>query len=622
MSETVREPWQSKCCDLVMRGGVTSGIVYPKAICRIAEDFTLVGIGGTSAGGIAAAIAAAAEYRRRTDTEEPMAGYDQLAGLPDVLAREHPTTAEPALLSLFRPDALTEDLFATLLGVFERMQKGMRGRDKLKLVWDAFWMYRQKTYMPLLENNYGLCTGMGIGNPPDKSSPEPLTHWLFNKIQRAAGLDNYEPLTFGHLRNAPVPEQLRTLIETPAKDGKSDQPSIELRMVTTCLSYGRPLELPRFPDRDDPEGDQKDPARFWFDPDEWLSYFPKPVVRHLVENAESEAKSNKDAKIGNKMRLPLGDKLPVIVAVRMSLSFPLLFSMVPAFTVPHGESDGALRRAWFSDGGITSNFPVHRFDSLYPRWPTFGINLRYGQSEDEVPDPVEGLPRVSLPPKRESHAFRNLRDFVPEPKDATFTSLFGLLKDGIFTSAQNWHDNSFLQLDIFNDRVAEFWLIGKQEGGLNLNMSGELIRALADKGRGAGEALCQRFGAHQSDASMSWDGHRWARYNATMSGVTKALHALARDTQRHTDQERSLQALMKLARTNDDPYHEESPAVREHMLDAYRELIKYVESQPAGKPTKANESDPNSSNDSRNPRHYPFLKRPKPAAGIGLKVPF
>ena len=54
-----------RCCDLVMKGGVTSGIVYPPAICEIAKQYQLIGIGGTSAGAIAAGMAAAAEYRRR-----------------------------------------------------------------------------------------------------------------------------------------------------------------------------------------------------------------------------------------------------------------------------------------------------------------------------------------------------------------------------------------------------------------------------------------------------------------------------------------------------------------------------------------------------------------------------
>src|SRR5438270_1478912 len=54
----------SQNCDFVMRGGITSGVVYPSAILRIAQHFRLKSIGGTSAGAIAAAVAAAAEFRR------------------------------------------------------------------------------------------------------------------------------------------------------------------------------------------------------------------------------------------------------------------------------------------------------------------------------------------------------------------------------------------------------------------------------------------------------------------------------------------------------------------------------------------------------------------------------
>ena len=37
-------------CDLVMKGGITSGIVYPKAVCELASEFTFRNIGGNSAG--------------------------------------------------------------------------------------------------------------------------------------------------------------------------------------------------------------------------------------------------------------------------------------------------------------------------------------------------------------------------------------------------------------------------------------------------------------------------------------------------------------------------------------------------------------------------------------------
>ncbi|MEN3033093.1 hypothetical protein PWG68_20400, partial [Chromobacterium amazonense] len=99
-----------------------------------------------------------------------------------------------------------------------------------------------------------------------------------------------------------------------------------------------------------------------------------------------------------------------------SLSFPLLISAVPLHepsrrerrcepTAPaadpeHNVADSmegltsagqacgpvitAFRICWFSDGGISSNFPIHLFDAALPRWPTFAINLVYPQHAEEV----------------------------------------------------------------------------------------------------------------------------------------------------------------------------------------------------------------------------------------------
>src|SRR5947209_12553724 len=73
-------------CDVIMKGGVTSGLVYPLALCRLATRYALKNIGGTSVGAIAASLAAAAEYRRRqTGSGE---GYAVLSRLPDFLKRE------------------------------------------------------------------------------------------------------------------------------------------------------------------------------------------------------------------------------------------------------------------------------------------------------------------------------------------------------------------------------------------------------------------------------------------------------------------------------------------------------------------------------------------------------
>ena len=54
----------SRSCDIVMKGGITSGVVYPRAVCELARTYRFKNVGGTSAGAIAAAATAAAEHGR------------------------------------------------------------------------------------------------------------------------------------------------------------------------------------------------------------------------------------------------------------------------------------------------------------------------------------------------------------------------------------------------------------------------------------------------------------------------------------------------------------------------------------------------------------------------------
>ena len=77
-------------CDLVMKGGITSGVVFPKAIAKLATRYRFCNIGGTSAGAIAAAAAAAAEYRRATSpsAQEEMQGFRELSGLAEFLSEK------------------------------------------------------------------------------------------------------------------------------------------------------------------------------------------------------------------------------------------------------------------------------------------------------------------------------------------------------------------------------------------------------------------------------------------------------------------------------------------------------------------------------------------------------
>ena len=52
------DEYRKRSADITMRGGTTSGIVYPLAVCEIARSFRLRNVGGTSAGSPRCAAAA------------------------------------------------------------------------------------------------------------------------------------------------------------------------------------------------------------------------------------------------------------------------------------------------------------------------------------------------------------------------------------------------------------------------------------------------------------------------------------------------------------------------------------------------------------------------------------
>src|SRR5215475_8337344 len=97
-------------CDLVMKGGITSGVVYPLAITELSKKYFFKNIGGTSAGAVAAVITAAAEYRRRTGNK---AGYDHLAALPKELGTNN------LLLRLFQPSTAAVRAFRVVLAAMK-----------------------------------------------------------------------------------------------------------------------------------------------------------------------------------------------------------------------------------------------------------------------------------------------------------------------------------------------------------------------------------------------------------------------------------------------------------------------------------------------------------------------
>jgi hypothetical protein len=201
---------------------------------------------------------------------------------------------------------------------------------------------------------------------------------------------------------------------------------------------------------------------------------------------------------------PAPEELPVIVAVRMSLSFPILLSAIPLYAIDYTRSEENRKpeRAWFSDGGICSNFPVHFFDRTFPRWPTFGISLKGFHPDHSEP--------VWLPQRNDQGV---------QERWTRFSNLYGFL-GSMLDTMQQWVDNSQCKLPGYRDRIV-YVCLSDSEGGLNLQMPTPTVSALTERGRAAGKALVTKF----VDGN-GWDNHLWTRFRssaAALEGTFKSL---------------------------------------------------------------------------------------------------
>ena len=413
-SSDANAPWltPSLSCDVVMKGGITSGIVYPGAIVELAKRYRFRSIGGASAGAIAAAATAAAEYGRAAG-----GGFARLDSVPNELGTTD--SGESRLLQLFVPERSTRRLFAAALGlvrfgVLRGLVATVRAFPRFPLVaaaltvaaigaallnaipwWLAIglvaiapWILvvglardAYTAFNAVAANDFGLCR---LGPESSDPSSTPLTLWLYELLQEVAGKSLERPLTFADLWGVELPS-------TPDRLSAEERDSLErlgwdvagrridLQVMTTNLTNGRPMRLPVGRDRH--ENRAEDGGGLLFDPEEWAAFFPDTVLQHLV--AYSRTPDGERGRLlaelapGNRLRyLPSGYALPVVVAARLSLSFPVLISVLPLWEIrDRKDAPAQLRRVLFSDGGITSNFPVHFFDAPLPRRPTFAINL-------------------------------------------------------------------------------------------------------------------------------------------------------------------------------------------------------------------------------------------------------
>ena len=166
-------------------------------------------------------------------------------------------------------------------------------------------------------NDFGLCSGASSG---EFGAARALTPWLHEKINGYSGLPAKEPLTFGHLWAGPDRD----------RDGEwaPEDRFMSLEMMTTNLVNRRARQLP---------WEEED---WFFSPVEFHRFFPKEVVEWMEDRSpstlpydgtEQGRRSRMRLALARKqglLALPAARDIPVLVATRMSLSFPILLSAV------------------------------------------------------------------------------------------------------------------------------------------------------------------------------------------------------------------------------------------------------------------------------------------------------
>lgn len=347
-----------------------------------------------------------------------------------------------------------------------------------------------------------------------------LIPWLTQCLNALAGLGPRQVLRFGHLWAGPEFEARRA---APSADDRRawermstapDECLVNLQLMTTDLTRQRPFRFPLQPWAD------QNPEQLWVCVEQLRSgdsaMFTEEVLAAL-EATESRQVHDQQGEPRILHRLPQPWDLPVIFAVRISMALPALFEGVRMYrilprvaaqddlgrTLLDGGSplvlSGSLEVAqelWFSDGGITSNFPVHFFDNPLPRWPTVSLNL--GTHPDDAPHTDVWLPQ----------------DWEQLTAPAAAIGPAGFSYAGaVFNTALNWRDSLQSALPGYRNRTAQV-RTGAGEGGNNLFMSREIVASMALRGALAGARLRTRF----SDSSH-WDRFRWLRLRTAMNNL-------------------------------------------------------------------------------------------------------
>ncbi len=565
-------PPADQFCDLVLNGGVASGVVYPWALLELARHYRFKSIGGNSVGAMAAAMAAAAEYGRCTGVEDP---FEPLRRFPTELAKED-ANGDTMMLRLFQPSRAVRRPFGLFLA-FVRWGNVKAGEKKpgwaVKLnqilVLYEFWSTFVAAWLMLLSvalagwywwglqlkgvawvgglgigtpilaalvivalriradlgamaaNGYGFCTGRG-----QRPGEEGLVEWLHKGIQRSAGRHREDPpLTFADLWAAP---RFGRAGPSPLQ-GSSWQPpgaSIDLQMFASNVTQGRPVRLPLCDAN----------TRLFYLPKQWAAFFPPTVMKALesasrpyapdsprdppVATTPATHASEHDRLTTTLRELPSAG-MPLVVAARLSLCFPVLFSCVPVYAIDFeaAAKDRRLRPCLLSDGGLCTNFPVHLFDAAHPKWPTFAFLLdkRLQKFQDQA---------IWLPEKHLEGRGDNWQRAVPGAELGAKPSLLQQwlgLAEGLLLTTKDWNDRVAGRLPQVRNRIIRLAL-QRGEGQLNIAMPRETILRMAHVyGTRAGLRLVQRFAPDENGVKPAWREHLYVRSMIELRALRRHL---------------------------------------------------------------------------------------------------
>ncbi|MBK8448036.1 MAG: hypothetical protein IPL41_15505 [Micropruina sp.] len=350
-----------------------------------------------------------------------------------------------------------------------------------------------------------------------------LTDWLTQALADLAGLPGDDVLRFGHMWTGGdfVPGDPEGAGRRAADDPRLR--SINLELMSTELIRRAPY---RFPLPVAAPGDE-----LYFDPSDLDGLLPRRVIEAMTLGAQ--ARQVRCLATGELLALypfPQPWDLPVVFATRASLALPALFQAVRLYELRQGsvpvrtefgeriaapdgtdlrfpltqaDAEPVAQELWLTDGGVTSNFPIHMFDSPLPLWPTVGIDL--------APHPV-GAAHQDVYLMGDARAAKQLAS----PLRATMS---GFISAIIGTGLQ-WRDNAQLQMPAFQARIA----VVRQrsnEGGNNLFMTRSDIASLALRGVVAGMRLRRRFAS-----DPQWQRQQWLRLRVAGQNVVDVAERL------------------------------------------------------------------------------------------------